>query len=186
MQHSSLANALRRCRPRSHAATSSMPVCLQRGRTDLRLAGPPNLPGEPEVIYRGERRNLTSEDWQRRGFLPSEAMELAGRTHPRLPGVSVVVLTTDGAGPLEHYPFHSPGGFEWGYEGSGPADLARCILLHHFKIAPSRRGLFFPPRPDELPVSYQAFKRQVISRLPVHHAWTLTRGEITEWIQGGS
>lgn len=29
---------------------------------------------------------------------------------------------------LRHIPYHSPDGFEWGYGGSGPADLARSIL----------------------------------------------------------
>lgn len=31
--------------------------------------------------------------------------------------------------PLRHVVKHSPAGFEWGYEGSGPADLARCLLI---------------------------------------------------------
>ena len=31
--------------------------------------------------------------------------------------------------PLRHYAHHSPTGFGWGYLGSGPADLARCILI---------------------------------------------------------
>lgn len=31
--------------------------------------------------------------------------------------------------PLKHYMRHSPDGFEWGYAGSGPAELARCILI---------------------------------------------------------
>lgn len=31
--------------------------------------------------------------------------------------------------PLRHYVRHSPTGMEWGYGGSGPADLARSILI---------------------------------------------------------
>jgi hypothetical protein len=31
--------------------------------------------------------------------------------------------------PLRHVVKHSPDGFEWGYTGSGPAELARCILI---------------------------------------------------------
>ena len=30
---------------------------------------------------------------------------------------------------LPHIKRHSPGGFEWGYAGSGPADLARSLLI---------------------------------------------------------
>ena len=31
--------------------------------------------------------------------------------------------------PLRHVPKHSPAGFNWGYGGSGPADLARSLLI---------------------------------------------------------
>jgi hypothetical protein len=37
--------------------------------------------------------------------------------------------TGDPLGPLPHYLKHSPSGFSWGYEGSGPAELARCIVI---------------------------------------------------------
>jgi hypothetical protein len=30
--------------------------------------------------------------------------------------------------PLPHLVYHSPDGFEWGYAGSGPSDLARSIV----------------------------------------------------------
>lgn len=30
---------------------------------------------------------------------------------------------------VPHHVRHSPTGFEWGYNGSGPAELARCLLL---------------------------------------------------------
>jgi hypothetical protein len=186
MQHPSLTGVLRRYLPRGRAAAVVVAPCehLRHGRSTLSLSDPP--PRESEVIYRGERRKLTHEDWERLGFEPGEAVELAGRTYPRLPGVSVAVLSADGAGPLEHYPFHSPAGFEWGYEGSGPADLARCLLLHYHAVTPTRRGHFYPPAPDELPVSYQAFKWDVIARLPQHEGWTLTRHQITEWIEARS
>lgn len=34
-------------------------------------------------------------------------------------------------GPLTHHSKHSPSGFSWGYAGSGPSELARCILIDH-------------------------------------------------------
>lgn len=34
--------------------------------------------------------------------------------------------------PLKHIVRHSPTGFEWGYGGSGPADLALSILTNAF------------------------------------------------------
>lgn len=48
---------------------------------------------------------------------------------------------------------HSPTGFEWGYGGSGPADLALNVL-----------GLFVPP--PEAWRLHQRFKWAVIARIP--------------------
>lgn len=48
---------------------------------------------------------------------------------------------------------HSPGGFEWGYSGSGPAQLAFAILFHHLEGDELARN----------PVLYQAFKAEVVS-----------------------
>lgn len=65
---------------------------------------------------------------------------------------------------------HSPTGFEWGYEGSGPADLALAILLAvtgNEKLA------------DRL---YQQFKRDVIARVPRDGA-VIKRVTIEEWIR---
>jgi hypothetical protein len=45
-----------------------------------------------------------------------------------------VVLVDYGKGdtaPLRHHRKHSPAGFEWGYLGSGPAELARCLIIDH-------------------------------------------------------
>ena len=48
---------------------------------------------------------------------------------------------------------HSPDGFNWGYAGSGPAQLALAILLEHL---PEGQALS----------QYQQFKWDVIARLP--------------------
>lgn len=53
---------------------------------------------------------------------------------------------------LEHVR-HSPTGFEWGYGGSGPAQLAFAILLDHFKDVNRARAW------------YQPFKWKVIANL---------------------
>ena len=43
---------------------------------------------------------------------------------------------------VDHVSLHSPTGFEWGYLGSGPADLALSLLADHFecKICEVRPG----------------------------------------------
>lgn len=81
---------------------------------------------------------------------------------------------------------HSPDGFEWGYGGSGPADLALNIL-----------NLFEPPGTDgqqpercfdgecsrTAQVLHQAFKRDFIAPMP----WTggtIPGVEIRSWISG--
>ena len=62
---------------------------------------------------------------------------------------------------------HSPTGFEWGYRGSGPAQLALAILADHL-------------RDDERVLRvHQDFKEAVIARLP-HGSWTITGEEINQ------
>lgn len=60
---------------------------------------------------------------------------------------------------------HSPAEFEWGYGGSGPAQLALALLADHCGN-------------DEQAVDlHQRFKWAVIAGLPRHH-WTLTSRQI--------
>ena len=66
--------------------------------------------------------------------------------------------------------FHSPDGFEWGYCGSGPAQLALALLADH--CGNDEQALNF----------YQRFKWAVIAGLPRLH-WTLTSEEIDQAIQ---
>lgn len=44
----------------------------------------------------------------------------------------VVEVSSELVGPLPHQIKHSPTGMAWGYTGSGPADLARSLLIHAF------------------------------------------------------
>lgn len=50
---------------------------------------------------------------------------------------SEVKVTVDDKS-LKHQVYHSPTGMEWGYLGSGPADLARSILWDYLGKEPSR------------------------------------------------
>ena len=60
---------------------------------------------------------------------------------------------------------HSPAEFEWGYGGSGPAQLALAILADH--CSDDEQALNF----------YQRFKWAVVAALPRHH-WTLSSRQI--------
>jgi len=65
---------------------------------------------------------------------------------------------------------HSPTGFEWGYGGSGPAQLALALLVDVLKNR--RRALRL----------HQQFKFAVIANLPCDADWTLTRAEILDHV----
>jgi hypothetical protein len=72
---------------------------------------------------------------------------------------------------LEHHVRHSPTGFSWGYNGSGPADLARSILWDFLGNEPA-------------PWLYQAFKSHFVACWPQDGNWVLTAEEIRQWLLG--
>lgn len=65
---------------------------------------------------------------------------------------------------------HSPTGFEWGYPGSGPAQLALAILADHCGNDEQALNL------------YQRFKWAVVAGLH-HKGWTLTSREVEQALQ---
>ena len=84
--------------------------------------------------------------------------------------------------PLPHHVLHSPTGFNSGYGGSGPAELARCILIDHFHLREEAEKL----GPQlVLPVSYQQFKFDVIARLP-RGEWSIDETLVEAWVRGHS
>ena len=88
------------------------------------------------------------------------------RLNPEPGTISNKVVTVNGE-PLKHHVYHSPDGFNWGYGGSGPADLARSILWDH---------LGKEPRPS----LYQNFKFHFVSGWK--DVWEITSKEIQSWI----
>lgn len=66
---------------------------------------------------------------------------------------------------------HSPDGFSWGYNGSGPAELARAILAD------------FTGNPDPPTALYQEFKRVFIASKRSDSAhWIISGGDIQAWL----
>ncbi|MBI1188278.1 MAG: hypothetical protein GC206_13270 [Alphaproteobacteria bacterium] len=61
---------------------------------------------------------------------------------------------------------HSPGGFEWGYLGSGPSQLALALLAD--ALRDDARALAL----------YQDFKRAFVALLDPSEAWTITDAAI--------
>jgi len=72
---------------------------------------------------------------------------------------------------LRHIEIHSPDGFNWGYGGSGPADLAYAVLYDLY-------GKEFADK------NYQRFKWDIIAKLPQGEPWKLTEHEIEAWKDG--
>jgi hypothetical protein len=81
--------------------------------------------------------------------------------------------TNSGFQPLPEYREHvsHSHGFEWGYEGSGPAQLAFALL---YNVT------------DDKEVSlkyYQRFKVAYVSRQPMDGGWKTTDTEIADWLE---
>jgi hypothetical protein len=72
--------------------------------------------------------------------------------------------------PLEHRVKHSPSGMNWGYGGSGAADLALSILWDLYGE-------------EYAQANYQRFKWDIISKLPQDQSWKITEEEIERWKQ---
>ncbi len=64
---------------------------------------------------------------------------------------------------------HSPTGFEWGYAGSGPAQLALALLADACESD------------DAALCHYQQFKRAVVAGLSA--SWTMTEGDIRRFVE---
>jgi hypothetical protein len=106
-------------------------------------------------------------------FNDSQASEPQSKTYGGIRTGSTVSVTVNGCAlnPRLDLWNHSPSGFEWGYGGSGPAQLALAILADHLGDG-------------ELAVElHQEFKFQVVARLQ-RERWTLASGEIDQAIRG--
>jgi hypothetical protein len=65
---------------------------------------------------------------------------------------------------------HSPDGFNWGYGGSGPAQLALGLLLD----ATGNQDLAL--------AYYQKFKGEVVAGWPMDHYWTYDQDQVLAWV----
>lgn len=64
---------------------------------------------------------------------------------------------------------HAPDRFDYGYDGAGPADLARSILADYLGYTPKWR-------------LYRAFLHQFIVPLDRSEPWTISETEIAAWL----
>src|SRR5437773_5148182 len=102
--------------------------------------------------------------------VPTPTQTLKRYEGKRLHGQAIVTVNGQPLNPRFDLRNHSPNGFEWGYGGSGPAQLALAILANCL-------------RDDEQALTlYQGFKWKVIASLP-HEGWTLTGDQIRDALQ---
>ena len=74
---------------------------------------------------------------------------------------------------------HSPTGFEWGYAGSGPAQLALALLLDALAFADPEGDK--RTREHIAKRNYQAFKAVHVQNWP-KQGWTMSVDEILTWL----
>ena len=87
------------------------------------------------------------------------------RAKARLPKVDIQLLPLK---PSLKLVDHSPIGFEWGYTGSGPAQLAAAILLDASDKETASRF-------------YQSFKEDFVARFP-RIEWFISQATINAWL----
>jgi hypothetical protein len=87
--------------------------------------------------------------------------------------------------PLTHHVRHRPTGFMWGYGGSGPADLARCVLSDYLGLSPlgTTSGIYDKGSIPEIERIYHQFKFDLIAALPRGGAsWSISGDTIATWL----
>jgi hypothetical protein len=91
----------------------------------------------------------------------------------RTPAGCVVVVVVDGDAVLLNPRWdvrnHSPDGYEWGYGGSGPAQLALALCCDCLGDEAKAERV------------YQRFKAEVVARIATD-CWAIDHGDLYEWL----
>jgi hypothetical protein len=82
---------------------------------------------------------------------------------------------------------HSPDGFEWGYRGSGPAQLALAILADALKELNTQNIVWLARGYERVAVRlHQDFKDAFIAPLPRDdNPWTIRQEDVLEFVWAG-
>jgi len=82
--------------------------------------------------------------------------------------VRLFVTSGDTRRPLGDEPASTSEALDYGYDGAGPANLARVILTDHFRRSPKWW-------------LYRAFQQQFIAAFDHEESWTISELEIAAW-----
>jgi len=96
-------------------------------------------------------------------------------------GVVKVILPSGKSQPLRHVVLHSPSGFAWGYEGSGPADLALSLLCDVLGERPSEKQIYYGQ--FEAHSHHQDFKREFVTRWDFGGGFEIDSETISAWLR---
>jgi len=156
-----------------------MPNCNCCGKTLSRADSIKRGMGEicyghlQEDIERGTVRNGTKiepKSWDDNQIrLPEKSK---GKVYKAVRGIinnRLVICEGSQLRDLPHIMYHSPDGFEWGYGGSGPSDLARSILYDVAGLAVADRY-------------YQLFKEKFLCHTD-KDGFTLKEEDILNWLR---
>ncbi len=109
-------------------------------------------------------------------------------TQAKTPGPGIITIEQpDGTpiGVVAHIRKHSHGGYSWGYEGSGPADAARSLMLAALgddAKCPCAGKTRCDRQCDNgyTRIPYQMFKFAVLANAP--DEWRIWRSWVIDWI----
>jgi len=104
----------------------------------------------------------------------------------RLTGrLDVLIVEDHVAQPLPHVVWHSPDGFEVGYPGSGPADLALSMVADAVGEKQTREQAkhFDPSSCPRAVRAHQEFKQEFIALLDRNAAWEIEASKVLAWVE---
>jgi len=112
---------------------------------------------------------LTNKEYQ--ALISHEPITIKGDWQSKLVQINNVPLSSQYSQSIQN---HSPDGFNWGYGGSGPAQLALAIMLHLLKDLEHGERL--------AQVLYQRFKWDYIATWPSNNI-RITIEDIGVWFK---
>ena len=86
---------------------------------------------------------------------------------------------------LTHHVLHAPGGFDWGTEGAGPADLALALLAEACDEVATVKGYlerreFTETSPESMRL-HQLYKRRIVSKFKPE-GFTIDEVRVSRWV----
>ena len=122
-------------------------------------------------------------DWAYHGTRP--VMSADDRAHILVEDVEFGTTERQGVAVLRELAEPAGGGFNWGYNGTGPLRAAAAILADALSLGdPADCGMDpFSPRPDTILITLRGdFTWDVTSQLC--EEWRLRRGAVLRWVRG--